>query len=151
MDETTVPTTSETTETTNTEKCRFSIKGRSMLTGVNCRKGILKALASFKCNETNLEGETNERAPITLSLVVDKSGSMQGQKIESVKTTLTFIIKEMSKNDQLSIVEYDDTSKTSLPLTKMDEEGKAQGLAVVSKLQCGTQTNLRSEEHTSEL
>ena len=129
--------------TSNTERSTFEMKGRSMFSGMNCEKGILKALASFKCNESNdLEEDSNQRAPVIVSVVVDKSGSMEGRKIASVKSTLEFIIKEMSKNDQLSIVEYDTESTTSLPLTKMDDTGKAQALGVVSKLRAGTQTNL---------
>lgn len=49
-----------------------------------------------------------ERAPINISVVLDRSGSMSGDKLEYVKKATDFIIKNLYSSDTLSIVQYDD-------------------------------------------
>ncbi len=50
-----------------------------------------------------------ERIPLNISLVIDRSGSMQGDKLNFVKKAVEFVIGNLDKNDNLSIVQYDDT------------------------------------------
>ena len=50
-----------------------------------------------------------ERAPLNISLVIDRSGSMEGDNLNYVKKAVDFVIQNLSKNDYLSIVQYDDT------------------------------------------
>jgi len=40
--------------------------------------------------------------PLNLSVVIDKSGSMDGQKLEYAKEALKYIITNLNKNDYLS-------------------------------------------------
>ncbi len=50
-----------------------------------------------------------ERQPLNIALVIDKSGSMrQERKLENVKKAANFIIDNLTKDDYLSIVVYDD-------------------------------------------
>ena len=49
-----------------------------------------------------------KRAPLNISLVLDRSGSMSGAKIENAKKAMNFVIDQLSATDYLSIVEYDD-------------------------------------------
>jgi Ca-activated chloride channel family protein len=47
-----------------------------------------------------------ERPPINLSLVVDRSGSMQGEKIELTRKAAALAVKSLSRDDRLSIVSF---------------------------------------------
>jgi Ca-activated chloride channel family protein len=50
-----------------------------------------------------------KRAPLNISLVIDRSGSMEGDNLNYVKKAVDFVIQNLDKNDYLSIVQYDDT------------------------------------------
>jgi Ca-activated chloride channel family protein len=49
-----------------------------------------------------------ERTPLNLSLVVDRSGSMEGDKIKYTKQAVDYVINQLGENDRISIVEYSD-------------------------------------------
>lgn len=49
-----------------------------------------------------------KRAPLNVSLVLDKSGSMKGDKIKYAKKAIDFVIDQLSPEDMLSIVQYSD-------------------------------------------
>lgn len=58
-----------------------------------------------------LQGGENKqdkaRAPLNLSLVVDRSGSMSGDKIKYAKKAMDFVIDQLGSEDYLSMVQYD--------------------------------------------
>jgi Ca-activated chloride channel family protein len=49
-----------------------------------------------------------KRIPLNISLVLDRSGSMSGEKIDYAKRAAKFLIDQLSKDDYLSLVNYDD-------------------------------------------
>merc|ERR1719203_2013948 len=77
---------------------------------------------------------SDDRAPIDLVAVVDESGSMSGDRIKLVRETVQFIIKNLESSDRFGIVGYSSGSRTVLPLTKMDDEGKKKASALGNKL-----------------
>ncbi len=52
--------------------------------------------------------EKKERTPLNLSLVLDRSGSMQGDKIKYACEACKFVADNLEPNDILSLVIYDD-------------------------------------------
>lgn len=46
-------------------------------------------------------------APVNLSLVLDRSGSMSGDKLDNVKQAVNYIIDNLSSNDRVSVVAFD--------------------------------------------
>jgi Ca-activated chloride channel family protein len=57
---------------------------------------------------SGIDAATFRRAPLNLSVVVDRSGSMWGSKLDSVKTALGRLIDQLGEGDRLSIVLFDD-------------------------------------------
>ncbi len=56
--------------------------------------------------------EQKKRTPLNISLVIDRSGSMSSEnKLEKVKKACNLVIKNLTKEDKLSIVAYDDYVK----------------------------------------
>jgi len=55
---------------------------------------------------------SGERIPLNISLAVDRSGSMSGAKLENVKKAVDFVIDNLSSDDYISIVQYDDRIET---------------------------------------
>ncbi|MHA2109387.1 MAG: hypothetical protein ACW99R_16905, partial [Candidatus Hodarchaeales archaeon] len=48
--------------------------------------------------------ETKERVQLNLSVVLDRSGSMGGSKIDKAKKAVEFIVENLSKSDIFSLV-----------------------------------------------
>lgn len=55
------------------------------------------------------------RRPLNLSLVIDRSGSMAGQKLDFTRQAAQFMVQNLNSNDTLSIVLYNDRVETLLP------------------------------------
>ncbi|MEM6910241.1 MAG: VWA domain-containing protein [Verrucomicrobiota bacterium] len=60
-----------------------------------------------------------ERAPINVTIVLDRSGSMSGQKIAHARQAAKMAVSRLSARDILSIVTYDDTVDVLVPATKL--------------------------------
>ena len=73
-----------------------------------------------------------ERAPVNVALVLDKSGSMNGEKIARAKAAAMDAIDRLSPNDIVSIVTYDTTVSVLVPATKLTD--KAMVKAAISRV-----------------
>eukprot|EP01012_Entosiphon_sulcatum_P010232 TRINITY_DN1593_c0_g2_i2.p1 TRINITY_DN1593_c0_g2~~TRINITY_DN1593_c0_g2_i2.p1 ORF type:complete len:739 (-),score=129.96 TRINITY_DN1593_c0_g2_i2:833-3049(-) len=87
-------------------------------------------------------GGTENRAPISVSAVIDRSGSMEGGKLELVKQTLQFVVQNLKGTDRLGVISYDDTVREELRLQAMDDSGKQNACTAVSHIVTGGSTNL---------
>ena len=81
-----------------------------------------------------------ERVPLNISLVVDRSGSMSGDKMEYVKKATNFVVDNLNAADQLSIVQYDDRIEVVTPSQSVKNKKQIQDL--VNKIQARGMTNL---------
>src|SRR5688572_15703733 len=68
---------------------------------------------------SSFDAATWRREPLNLVAVVDKSGSMDGAPLDTVKASLRQIARQMNGADQLSIVLYGDTSHVHLTPTSL--------------------------------
>ncbi|MFD1019772.1 VWA domain-containing protein [Thalassobacillus hwangdonensis] len=69
---------------------------------------LLLELNAKEMNSTN-------RAPINLSLVLDRSGSMSGSPLEYCKEASKFVVTQLSEQDRMSMVIFDDSIDTVFP------------------------------------
>ncbi|MEB3104104.1 vWA domain-containing protein [Ferviditalea candida] len=63
------------------------------------------------------------RAPVNLSLVLDRSGSMTGSPLDYSKKACQFVIEQMTEQDLLSMIAFDDEIQTVFepqPVTHKD-------------------------------
>lgn len=67
-----------------------------------------------------LRGE-RARAPLNVAIVIDKSGSMQGNKIEQAKAATRAALSQLRDDDIVAIVAYDDTVEVLVPATKVSD------------------------------
>lgn len=58
-----------------------------------------------------------DRMPLNLSLAIDRSGSMQGQKMHYARTAARFAIENLLPCDRISVVLFDDRIETLVPST----------------------------------
>lgn len=81
-----------------------------------------------------------ERVPLNISLVVDRSGSMQGDKLNYVKKAVDFVIDNLNSNDYLSIVQYD--NEVDVVSASASVSNKSDLHRKVSAIQARGMTNL---------
>ncbi|MCB9544810.1 MAG: VWA domain-containing protein [Myxococcales bacterium] len=70
---------------------------------------------------TNIDAATWRRAPLNLVAVVDKSGSMSGAPLNTVKASLHRIADQLVPGDQLAIVLYGDRTHLHLAPTAVSD------------------------------
>ncbi|KAH3742699.1 Voltage-dependent calcium channel subunit alpha-2/delta-2 [Pelomyxa schiedti] len=100
-----------------------------------------------------------QRVPVDICCCVDVSGSMGTEVtyrddngtvirddgltvLDIVKHSVSTIVHLLGDEDRLSVVTFDDTARTVLPLTQLDSTGREAAFAAVSKLIPLDSTNL---------
>lgn len=58
---------------------------------------------------------TERKAPLNLALVLDRSGSMSGEKMQNARLAALEILERMGPRDVLSVVAYDDNVQVVIP------------------------------------
>ena len=62
-----------------------------------------------------------ERQPVNVAIVIDKSGSMQGEKIRQARKAAIGALERLGSDDILSIITYDSTVDVLVPATKASD------------------------------
>lgn len=65
---------------------------------------------------------SQKRVPLNIALVIDRSGSMNGDKIDYAKKALEFVVKNLGQEDVISLVQYDDEVEVLNPSSKLDDK-----------------------------
>jgi Ca-activated chloride channel family protein len=68
------------------------------------------------------------RMPINLSLVLDHSGSMSGEKIADLREAVKFVIDQLEPNDIISVTIFDDSVDVILPSQSVSDKDKLKSL-----------------------
>ncbi|MEX2118283.1 MAG: VIT domain-containing protein [Pirellulales bacterium] len=101
-------------------------------------EGYFLLLASPK-----IEKNDAERPKKTVVFVVDRSGSMSGEKIEQAKEALKFVLNKLREGDLFNIVAYDSSVESFRPeLQKFDEQTRQAALGFVDGLYAGGSTHI---------
>ncbi|MBX3231254.1 MAG: VWA domain-containing protein [Labilithrix sp.] len=64
-------------------------------------------------------GEAKVRAPISLAVVLDTSGSMSGEKIEDAKRSVLRLLADMRDEDEIAMVRYSSNAEVVQPLARV--------------------------------
>ena len=57
----------------------------------------------------------SDRAPVSLTAVLDVSQSMAGEKLDLVKRTCLFLLKQLCEGDSIGVIVFDHQVRTRLP------------------------------------
>jgi Ca-activated chloride channel family protein len=83
---------------------------------------------------------SNSRSPLNICLVLDCSTSMQGARLDTVKTSAVELIRQLQPNDILSIIKFNDRADVILPASNCANKPKAE--LSVQLLQAGGGTEI---------
>jgi Ca-activated chloride channel family protein len=82
------------------------------------------------------------RAPLAAVLVVDRSGSMAGDKIDDARQAAERFVGGMNDGDMLAIVTYGSDVTVDLPFVTLDGASKSRALSIVRRIEEGGGTNI---------
>ncbi|MGD1908733.1 MAG: VWA domain-containing protein [Leptolyngbyaceae cyanobacterium] len=94
---------------------------------------LLAAQSSWKLNKDS--GNT-----VYLEMVIDTSGSMEGEPIQALKEGLRIASQEINRGNQVGLVTFADRPVRHLPLAPFDEPQHQRFLAAVDQLQANGKT-----------
>lgn len=81
----------------------------------------------------------DSRQPLRVAVVLDKSGSMGGERLPLAKRAARYLVEQMTDDDQMAVVAYDDTVDLVAPLAPVDKQALA---ARIDAIDTGGMTNL---------
>jgi Ca-activated chloride channel family protein len=88
--------------------------------------------------EVQLEGLGKERLvaapPLALALVIDRSGSMSGSKLQQAKLAASRLVVAMRTGDELSVITYGSDVTTLVPRTRIDDSSKRRILQAIDRI-----------------
>jgi Ca-activated chloride channel family protein len=80
------------------------------------------------------------RSPVNVAIVIDKSGSMSGEKIEKAKDAAIMAVRRLSSNDIVSVVTYDSTVNVVVPATRVSDKHNI--VRMIQRIRAGGTTAL---------
>ena len=89
---------------------------------------------------SGIDPATFHRLPLNLSVVIDRSGSMAGSKLDSVKQALYRLIDQLNEGDRLSIVLFDDRVAVLVAPAPVTDPAKLKSM--VAGISAGNTTNM---------
>jgi Ca-activated chloride channel homolog len=80
--------------------------------------------------------------PTDLVIVLDRSGSMQGRKLDDARRAVTALLDQMGGDDRLALVTYADRVQTQSALVPVNPVNRNRLGSVLAQVQAGGGTNL---------
>ncbi len=73
----------------------------------------------------SIKTEGGERTNVDLICVIDVSGSMSGEKISLVKSTMKYLLDALTPADRLSIITFENFGEVLCGMTSVNDENKS--------------------------
>lgn len=82
----------------------------------------------------------NVAAPLHLGIVIDRSGSMKGQRIANALAAASGTVDRMRDGDTVSVVSFDNTAQVVVPPTRLSRDSRANVMAEINAIRLGGDT-----------
>lgn len=104
-------------------------------------QGEVAVALTLSADRMPAQPDAPERAT-DLVIVLDRSGSMQGQKLSDARQAVLRLVDRLTARDRLALVTYSNGVESVLPLVSMDADHRQQAKAAVREIFAGGGTNL---------
>jgi Ca-activated chloride channel homolog len=84
------------------------------------------------------------RRPVTVALVLDRSGSMAGEKLRMAKAAALALADRLAERDRLALVAFDDQIDLLLPPTRVDAAARARLRSLLGEIEARGTTALHA-------
>lgn len=101
--------------------------------------GLVKMELTLRAAEA---ASARPRTPADLIVVLDRSGSMNGHKIESARAAVNELIEQLGPGDRMALVAFSSHAEVLIPLAAVAPEAKADWRRTVSWISAGGGTNM---------
>jgi Ca-activated chloride channel family protein len=90
-----------------------------------------------------LPTDNNEPLPaVDLVMVLDRSGSMEGRKLNDACQAVIHLLNQLGPDDRLALVTYSNRTQIQSELMAMNSDNRRQLISVVKQIEAGGGTNL---------
>lgn len=97
-----------------------------------------------------LEVPDGPRTAKNIILVLDRSGSMEGEKIDQARDALRFVLNNLREGDRFNIIAYDSSVESFRPQLQLyEEDTRLAALGFVNGLYAGGGTNINAALETA--
>lgn len=97
---------------------------------------LVYTLLELKAGQNAVE----ERLPLNFSLVLDRSGSMAGEKIRTLKEAVKSIVDQLSPDDIISLITFESRTQVLVPAQPAQDKGELK--RQIDKIRDGGGTNM---------
>ncbi len=94
----------------------------------------------FQVHSSGMLRPGQARLPLNISLVIDRSASMDGEPLEQAKRACTLIVERLEPTDFLSVITFEDGADVVMPARRMTN--KALVKDYISHIRAGSGANL---------
>ena len=86
--------------------------------------------------------QETHRVPVNAVMILDRSGSMQGVKIERAREAARALIQALGPSDRFAIIDFSSGARVLVPSTEATPAAKESALAMIAAVHAGGGTNL---------
>jgi Ca-activated chloride channel family protein len=90
------------------------------------------------------ERATSVRRPTDAVIILDRSGSMDGAKIEHARAAVRELLAQLGPQDRFALVTYSDSATLAVPLARVDDGARRAWNGVIAGIQASGGTNMSS-------
>ena len=84
------------------------------------------------------------RRPTDVVIVLDRSGSLDGAKIEHARAAVRELLAQLGPQDRFALVTYSDAATLAVPLSPVDDRARSAWNGVIAEIQPNGGTNMSS-------
>jgi Ca-activated chloride channel family protein len=90
--------------------------------------------------QTNMNAGRGTRLPLNLALVIDRSGSMDGEPLEYAKRACGYVVDLLEPNDILSVITFEESAEVIMPARRVINKPLVK--EYINRIYAGNTTNI---------
>jgi len=123
--------------------------GSVKFSGTLDRTAVLRGTDGLTRMELVITGEEQPmeqpaRAPTDLLVILDRSGSMAGEKLAQARAAIRELVAQLGPQDRFGLVTYSNDATLVIPLTTADAAARDRWIAAVGAIEADGGTNMSS-------